>query len=64
MKNILLILIIILNFSCGVKGDPRPPDYPPELGRGRPAFKGATKGLKIQSEEEEEEDENEEEVEE
>jgi hypothetical protein len=33
--------------GCGVKGDPLPPEKPPELGRGRPTYRSATKGLKI-----------------
>ena len=50
--------------GCGVKGDPLPPEKPAELGRGRPTYKRATEGLKIdrsrpQDEDEEEGDERE-----
>lgn len=34
--------------ACGVKGDPLPPEKPVELGRGRPTYKRATEGLKIE----------------
>jgi hypothetical protein len=33
--------------SCGVKGDPLPPEKPVELGRGRPNYRRATQGLNI-----------------
>ena len=33
--------------ACGVKGDPLPPEKPADLGRGRPTYKRATEGLKI-----------------
>ena len=50
--------------SCGVKGDPLPPERPAELGRGRPTYKRATEGLQIKPlhstpQEEEENDERE-----
>ncbi|MCC7404282.1 MAG: hypothetical protein IT288_07785 [Bdellovibrionales bacterium] len=31
--------------GCGVKGDPLPPEKPPELGRGKPSYKRATEGM-------------------
>jgi hypothetical protein len=34
--------IILAMVGCGVKGPPRPPNTPPELGRGEPSFKRAT----------------------
>lgn len=34
--------------ACGVKGDPLPPERPVELGRGRPTYKRATEGLRIE----------------
>ncbi len=34
--------------GCGVKGDPLPPEKPVDLGRGRPTYKRATEGLKIE----------------
>ncbi|HMN67100.1 MAG TPA: hypothetical protein PKC28_01045 [Bdellovibrionales bacterium] len=37
----------LVNLGCGVKGDPLPPEKPPELGRGRPTYKKATEGMKI-----------------
>ena len=34
--------------ACGVKGDPVPPEKPPELGRGRPTYKRAIEDIKIE----------------
>jgi len=34
--------------ACGVKGDPLPPEKPPQLGRGRPTYRRATEGIKLQ----------------
>jgi hypothetical protein len=31
--------------ACGVKGDPLPPERPPDLGRGRPTYKGASEEI-------------------
>ena len=31
--------------GCGVKGDPMPPDKPPTIGRGEPAYKEATEDI-------------------
>lgn len=39
---------LVLICACGVKGDPLPPEKPVELGRGRPTYKRATEGLKIE----------------
>lgn len=33
--------------GCGVKGDPLPPEKPLEIGRGRPTYKKATEGIRI-----------------
>jgi hypothetical protein len=33
--------------ACGVKGDPLPPEKPMEIGRGRPTYKKATEGIRI-----------------
>jgi hypothetical protein len=33
--------------GCGVKGDPLPPERPPELGRGRTTYKKVTEKLKV-----------------
>lgn len=37
-----------LTAGCGVKGDPLPPEKPAELGRGRPTYRRATEGIKIE----------------
>ena len=34
--------------GCGVKGDPLPPERPPEIGRGRPTYRRATEEIKIE----------------
>jgi len=34
--------------GCGVKGDPLPPEKPTELGRGRPNYRQAIKGIAIE----------------
>lgn len=41
-------LILYAVLGCGVKGDPLPPERPPELGRGRPSYRRATEQLKIE----------------
>ena len=38
-------LMIGSSFGCGVKGDPLPPERPPELGRGKPSYSRATEGM-------------------
>ncbi len=63
VKCSLVVLFVVLS-GCGVKGDPLPPERPVELGRGRPTYKRATEGIKIDKsihDEEEKEDENDEE---
>ncbi len=58
-----LVLFISLAFlsACGVKGDPLPPEKPIEIGRGRPTYKKATEGIRIEkSKIKEDEDEDEE----
>ena len=53
MKSIFIAILIIGMFSglgCGVKGDPVPPETAPQLGRGRPNFKGATRGIRVKPE--------------
>lgn len=40
--------IFWFTFGCGVKGDPVPPDKPSEIGRGRPTYKRATEGIKLE----------------
>lgn len=65
-KFSLLAFLIFLVSGCGVKGDPIPPERPPTLGRGRPTYRRATEGLKVEksqkptkpSDEEESEDED------
>lgn len=64
-KFSLLFTLLALS-GCGVKGDPVPPDRPVELGRGRPTYRRATEGIKIEKrsihdEEEKEEKSDEEE---
>ena len=67
-KNLLnysLLFVVLLGLNaCGVKGDPLPPEKPAELGRGRPTYKRATEGLKIEKnksvQEEEDEDKDDE----
>ena len=44
----LLSFISIGLCACGVKGDPVPPEKPPELGRGRPTYKRATEDIKVE----------------
>jgi len=48
MKTSALVLITWLLCSCGVKGDPLPPEKPSELGRGRPTYKRATEKIKVE----------------
>lgn len=36
------VLFLFGVFGCGVKGDPLPPEKPPELGRGEPTYRRAT----------------------
>lgn len=43
-----LLTLLFAVAACGVKGDPLPPEKPVELGRGRPTYKRATEGLKIE----------------
>lgn len=62
MKISLLLAVLFALTACGVKGDPLPPEKPSELGRGRPTYKRATEGIKVErkrhvEDEEEEKDE-------
>lgn len=63
----LIIVTILTVLGCGVKGDPLPPEKPPELGRGRPTYKRSTQELSYPAlppaEEQQEEDESDEETE-
>ena len=34
--------------ACGVKGDPLPPEKPVEVGRGRPTYRRATEGIRVE----------------
>lgn len=43
-----VLLVALSAAACGVKGDPLPPERPVDLGRGRPTFKRATEGLKVE----------------
>lgn len=60
-------VVLLCATGCGVKGDPLPPERPPELGRGRPTYRRATQDIKIEKtrvedleDSEDEEDESEE----
>lgn len=58
LAGFLSILILAPYLSgCGVKGDPLPPERPPELGRGRPTYRRATEKIKVQKPEPVEDDE-------
>jgi hypothetical protein len=46
-KIVMLFSSVFLT-GCGVKGDPLPPEKPPELGRGRPTYKRATEEIHIE----------------
>lgn len=48
IRRIELGLILLALVNCGVKGDPVPPEKPPELGRGHPTYKRATEDIKIE----------------
>ncbi len=47
MKLTIILSILALCVSCGVKGDPIPPRSPKDLGRGQPTYKGATEELAV-----------------
>lgn len=46
-RMILSVVVAVVGVGCGVKGDPLPPEKPVELGRGRPNYRRATEGLKV-----------------
>lgn len=46
--SVLSALFIIFASGCGVKGDPVPPDKPPEIGRGQPTYRKATEKIQLQ----------------
>ena len=48
--------VVLSTIGCGVKGDPMPPERPPELGRGRTTYKQVTEKLKIKPSQSEKED--------
>jgi hypothetical protein len=48
LRKILIVSACAGVASCGVKGDPLPPEKPPTLGRGRPTYKRATEEIQIQ----------------
>lgn len=58
LRNFSILIFAIVMIGCGVKGDPLPPEKPVEIGRGRPTYKRATEGIKIEKVKKEE-DENE-----
>jgi hypothetical protein len=47
-KNTILLVIGFFLCACGVKGDPVAPEKPTQLGRGRPTYRRATEGIKLQ----------------
>ena len=47
-RAILILGLSVFVAGCGVKGDPLPPEKPTPLGRGRPTYKRATEGIKLQ----------------
>jgi hypothetical protein len=49
LKSLLIFSALAPLLSCGVKGDPLPPERPAELGRGRPTYKRATESLNIEN---------------
>ena len=54
MRLLLLLIISMIFVNCGVKGKPLPPADLPEIGDGRPTYKGANKKLEEDDEEEQE----------
>ena len=50
----MLISLLFFVSACGVKGKPLPPLEAPEIGDGRPTYKGANKKLEEEDEEESE----------
>jgi hypothetical protein len=63
MKIVLILSLLALVSSCGVKGDPLPPETPTEIGRGKPTYNRALRKVRVndvsgQSQEDEDEDEN------
>ncbi len=46
----IMIFCALVGSGCGVKGDPVPPETAPQLGRGRPNFKGAAKSIRVKPE--------------
>ena len=63
MKRIWILgLILGVLSGCGVKGDPKPPLSPAEIGRGEPTYRRAQRKLNVPNTiEEEEQEENDEE---
>lgn len=46
IRQVVIKSLMLLSLcSCGVRGDPMPPKTPPDLGRGKPSYKGATESL-------------------
>lgn len=45
-QHAVVVLLLLFVVSCGVKGDPLPPEKPVEIGRGRPTYKRATEPLR------------------
>jgi hypothetical protein len=49
VKSAVLLFAALALLRCGVKGDPLPPEQPPEMGRGRPTFKRAFDEIRVES---------------
>jgi hypothetical protein len=47
VRALVVIASLVGLSACGVKGDPLPPEKPVEIGRGRPTYKKATEGIRI-----------------
>ncbi|MGE0526718.1 MAG: hypothetical protein AB7G93_01950 [Bdellovibrionales bacterium] len=48
LGKLLVISAMGTAIGCGVRGDPLPPERPPDLGRGRPTYKRATEGIPLE----------------
>ena len=45
LSNLVILYVCLCILGCGVKGDPIPPDTPPQLGRGQPSYGNSPEGL-------------------
>jgi hypothetical protein len=44
---VLLAIMTFVLMGCGIKGDPKPPGVPVEIGRGKPTYRKAMKKVKV-----------------